>query len=485
MQPSPEDHNRLLESSVIPSYDSICISPVDDLDEVFGGADGRKILEKQLLRKLDRRVAFLLLVSIMNSLDRHNVAAARLRGLENDLHMSGTQFNTLISTFYVGYVLTQVPSNIFLSSMQRPSLYLSVCVFLLGVCSLATGISQTFVGALTSRFFLGLCEAAWNPGATFLLSKWFKRSELAWRIAIMMCARTVSYAFGALIASVVMEMADGVFGFAGWRWLFLLEGSVTIIIAVFAIFAIPDYPSSSASWLTPEEHLLSLRRVEEDGGDSLQQDQQVSDLIEVLLDRRVWLLSIALLCLYAACSFSNFFPTLTATMGYSPTVSLLLCAPPWIFSTMTNFAVSWHSDMSRERFWHICIPLMIGITGFVLAMNTMNTVVRYLSLFLMTQINMEVLIAWVSNSFPHSSGKRAVGIAIVNSVAMMGNIGASYFWPSSWGPSYSRSYLLCILAAVVALVLLRRYRSSLEEANKAAEEEERLKGLPVGFRYLL
>ncbi|KAF9233892.1 major facilitator superfamily domain-containing protein [Melanogaster broomeanus] len=196
-----------------------------------------------------------------------------------------------------------------------------------------------------------------------------------------MSGSTLSYAFGPLIASVVMEMADKLFGFAGWRWLFLLEGSVTIIIAVFAIFIIPDYPSSPSSWLTPEEHLLALRRMEEDGADSLEQDKQISGLIEALTDWRVWWLSIALLCLYATSSFSNFFPTLTATMGYSPTVSLLLCTPPWIFSTVTTFAISWHSDVSGERFWHISIPLMIGITGFVLAMNTMNTTVRYLSLY--------------------------------------------------------------------------------------------------------
>jgi hypothetical protein len=239
--------------------------------------------------------------------------------------------------------------------------------------------------------------------------------------------------------------------------LFLLEGSITIIIAAFAIFTIPDYPSSPASWLTPEEHLLAIRRMEEDGGNSLPMDASTG-LVEALSDWRVWWLSIALMCLFAACSFSNFLPTVVATMGYSPTISLLLCAPPWIFGTMATLAVSRyvrrvcivyqaevysktrHSDLSGERFWHIFIPLMVVMTGFVLAMSTMNTAVRYLSLyeshnlrgnpwltafsFLMTPINIGVLIAWVSNSFPHPSSKRAVGIAIVNSVAMTGNIGA-------------------------------------------------------------
>ncbi|KAF9247260.1 hypothetical protein BU15DRAFT_58123 [Melanogaster broomeanus] len=271
-------------------------------------------------------------------------------------------------------------------------------------------------------------------------------------------------AFGALIASVVMEMADKVFGFAGWRsvtsyGLFLLEGSVTIIIAVFAIFVIPDYPSSPASWLTPEEHLLALRRMEEDGvdADSLEQDKQMSGLIEALSD------SARVVAEHRSVG-SRCRLFLRQLLSYTR-------CNDGLQSDLTTLAISWHSDVSGERFWHISIPLIIGITGFVLAMSTMNTV-----------INVGVLISWVSNSFPHSSSKRAVSIAIVNSVSMIGNIGAAYFWPSSWGPSYFKSYLLCILAAVVTLVILWRYRSSLEEANKAAEEEERLKGLPVGFR---
>jgi MFS family permease len=131
--------------------------------------------------------------------------------------MNGSRFNTLVSILYIGYVLMQIPSNMLLSSMRRPSLYLSACVFFWGVCSITTGISQTFAGALISRFCLGLCEAAWHPGTMFLLSQWYKRSELAWRIAIVASGSTISYAFGALIASAVMKMADKVCGFAGWR----------------------------------------------------------------------------------------------------------------------------------------------------------------------------------------------------------------------------------------------------------------------------
>jgi hypothetical protein len=81
----------------------------------------------------------------------------------------------------------------------------------------------------------------------------------------------------------------------------------------------------------------------------------------------------------------RFFPTLTATLGYSRTVTLLLCAPPWIFATIVAWANTWHSDRTRERTMHICVPLMLGIVGFIIAMSTLNTAARYIALFLMAQ----------------------------------------------------------------------------------------------------
>ncbi|KAH7887800.1 MFS general substrate transporter [Phlebopus sp. FC_14] len=481
-----------LASTVIPSYGATEPPGRDGGSDVaFLDAGDRPEIEKQLLRKLDRRVAFLVLVSIMNYLDRYNAAAARLRGLEEDLDMKGRQFNSLTSILYVGYVLMQTPSNMILSQIPKPSLYLALSVFGSGAFSISTGQYIRFSGALASRFCLGFCEAAFYPGSMFLLSKWYKPNELGWRVAIITSGSTISYAFGALIASAVMEMMDGVFGFAGWRWLFLLEGVVTVIVAVLGVFIIPDFPSAPASWLTAQEHALARKRMEEEVLDTeandTTADKRLAGIVQALRDWRVWWLSIALGSVYASQSFSNFFPTLSATMGYTPTISLLLCAPPWLLGTAVSFVVTWHSDSSGERFWHIVFPLLIGIIGFVLAMSTMSTSVRYLSLFFMTQatVSIELFMVWVSNSFSQSPDKRAVALAFINAVAMCANIGASYFWPTAWGPSYFKSYLLCVLASVVAIAMFWHYRSHLRGLNEAAEEVERVENLPKGFRYLL
>ncbi|KIM52151.1 hypothetical protein SCLCIDRAFT_1224056 [Scleroderma citrinum Foug A] len=363
-------------------------------------------------------------------MDRSNVAAARLKGLEEDLHMTGQQFNTLISVTYVGYVLMQVPSNLFLDQLRRPSAYLSFFIFVWGLLSIGTGVATSYHGALISRFLLGLSEAVFYPGVVFMLSRWYKRDELGLRMAYFSCGSTVSNIFGSLAASGVLAIMDGKFGYSAWRWLFFIEGGLTCIIALVSFYVIPDFPTTPVSWLTSEERMLAQRRITEDtcGTDhDLFKSIQRSGLAEAFTDWTVWWLAISMAILNASLSFGVYFPTLAATMGYGPTITLLLCAHPWILGLATSFVVMRHSDASGDRFWHVTGPLLMGIVGFVTAILTMNTAVRYLSLFFMAQSTVAyvVLLAWVSNSIHESSSKRAVAIAFATAAAGFGNIGAS------------------------------------------------------------
>ena len=304
---------------------------------------------------------------------------------------------------------------------------------------------------------------------------------------------------------------------------------------------IPDYPSTPASWLTADEQMVAQKRMVEDvcgiENDSLNNARR-SGLAEVLADWTVWWLAIAAISLKIMMSYENFFPTLAATLGYSPTISLFLCAPPWVLGVTTSFFIVRsvvssilfpaslirtffrHSDRTRERFWHITCPILIGIIGFTVATLTMNTAVRYSSLyaifpvvyanvthalgrFFMAQssVSYTIALAWVSNSIPDSSSKRAVALAFVNAFSGLGDIGGScvirtyrrkliyllkyrYLWVVSWGPSYSKSYRVCIFAAVISATMVWVYRIYLIRLNRRAEMEERALGLPAGFRYI-
>jgi hypothetical protein len=270
-----------------------------------------------------------------------------------------------------------------------------------------------------------------------------------------------------------------------------VEGILTITVAVCAIWILPDFPSTPSVWLSPDEQILAKQRMEEDATagneDQSKPAESFSGLFEAVMDWRVWWLGVALAFMMASLSFGSFFPTLSATMGYNATISLLLCAPPWILGTATSFFVARHSDVTGDRFWHITGPLLLGVFGFMIAISTMNTAVRYLSLFFMTQspVAYVIFLTWILNTFSQSRSKRAAAIALINSMATFGNVGASYFWPSIWGPSYVNSYLICTLTSTVSIAMCWVFRKHLSRCNEVAEAEEHALGLPKGFRYLL
>ncbi|KAF9482432.1 MFS general substrate transporter [Pholiota conissans] len=456
----------------------------EDPDAEFGGTEARKVLEKKLLLKIDLRMSILIFIYILNYIDRNNAGAARLRGFQTDLKLHGTEFATLLSILYVGYIIMQVPSNMFLNYIGKPSIYLPCCMIVWGTISCLTGITQNFIGALLTRFFLGFVEAAFFPGALFLLSKWYKRNELGLRTAILYCGNIISNAFGALMASGILSGMQGKLGHAAWRWLFFIEGALTIAVAVAAIFILPDFPMTT-TWLTPQERALAVRRMEEDVGvgDEGQTEHGAGQgLWMAVTDPWVWWFALMLTSQVVALSFNAYFPTLSATLGFNGTVTLLLCAPPFVFAAIVTFVLSRHSDRTGERFYHIVGSLGTGILGFVIAISTMNTAGRYIALFLMAQSygGFVVMYAWMSNSFPRPPSKRAVALALMNAFSQLGNVAGSYVWPSGWGPTYRNAYGICIATSGTAIVMCWVFRRHLQELNKRLGEEGQ-----TGFRYML
>ncbi|KNZ79848.1 hypothetical protein J132_08506, partial [Termitomyces sp. J132] len=449
----------------------------------------RAQLERSLLRKLDRRMSILILIYILNYIDRNSVAAARLRGFEEDLHLEGNQFASILSILYVGYIFMQIPSNMLLIYVGKPSKYLPSCMIIWGFISMLTGVTTNFFGALCTRFFLGFVEAAFFPGALFLISKWYTSKELSRRTALLFCGNLISNAFGSLIASGILDTMDGVLGFTAWRWLFFVEGFLTILVAIIAMFVLPDFPENSYTWLTPAERALAIRRMAEvadplllPSGGSVAIDGSENHLKEIgqglrlaLADWKVWWLALSTGVTVISFSFNIFFPTLSATLGYGITATLLLCAPPWIFSAIVSIAVSSHSDRTGERFWHIAIPLLIAGLGFMISILTMNTMFRYLSMFLMAQgyAGHVCFLAWASGTFSRPSSKRAVALALINCGSTLGNIFGSYAWPSSWGPSYSHSYAICIVCIAISVGMCFAFRRHLVFLNQRNENGQK------------
>ncbi|EIW75723.1 sugar transporter [Coniophora puteana RWD-64-598 SS2] len=465
------------------SVDASLSAGAEDPDAEFGGKEARKKLERRLLLKLDARMFILVIIYILNYIDRNNASAARLRGLQTDLHLNDTQFASLLSILYVGYIIMQVPSNMFVNKTGRPALVLPIFMMIWGMISILTGISKDFVGALLTRFFLGFVEAAFFPGSLFLISKWYKRNEVGLRVAILYCGNITSNAFGSLIAAGILDNMEGTLGKAAWRWLFYIEGSLTIFFAICALFILPDFPHNTRG-LSDAERRLAIKRMQEDAATSAPEPKgETYGLKLAFSDWKMWWFAFAMLAQTMALSFNMFFPTLSATMGYNSTISLLLCAPPFVFTAI--FALS---DKFESRFNFMAASEIVGIIGFIIAMSTMNLGARYFSLFLMAQAYAGLILfySWMSNSFYWPSSRRAVSIAFINAFSQLGNIAGSYIWPSTWGPTYRYSYGICIACSGLSIVMCYFFKLHLKSLNERFDREEAEKGQTTrGFRYLL
>ncbi|KAL0261422.1 hypothetical protein SLS55_002852 [Diplodia seriata] len=409
--------------------------------EDYSGAVAKTDPEEiALVKKLDWRIMpTLWSMYFLNYLDRNAIAQARLDDLEDDLNLHGSQYNTAISILFVGYLIMQIPSNMFMSSKKvRPSLYMGICMGAWAVVSACTALVHDYKGLVLVRFFLGVAEAPFYPGALFMLSLFYTRKEIATRISILYSGNILATAFSGLIAAAVFGTVDGAHGLAGWRWLFIIEGILTFSISILSLFTLADHPLSTR-WLTPSQRALAHARIQRDtvGGESDRGAR--AGLMQALRDPRLYLFCLMQNMHLSACGFNNFFPTVVETLGFNSTITLVLTCPPYLVSGAFGILIGWSSGRYNERTWHITTCMGLAAVGFVIACVTLNTAARYVACFLFAggayAVN-SVILGWVSATLGQTSEKKGVSLSVVNVVANASYIYTAYLYPESDGPRY-------------------------------------------------
>jgi MFS family permease len=273
-------------------------------------------------------------------------------------------------------------------------------------------------------------------GAIYLLSIFYTRKEVATRIAILYTGNILATAFAGLLAIVLFKM-DGIAGLEGWRWLFIIQGIVTFVVAIIGTYFLPDDPSVTR-WLTPEERILATERIRADTVDEQGKISTFEGLRQALSDYRVWIFVFMQHMHLASNGFKNFFPSVVQTLGFNRTITLALTCPPYLIAGAVSVYWSWSSGRFNERTWHITSAKALAILGFIMGFAINNTAARYVSMVIFaigTYAVNSIILGWVGATCGQTKEKRAVAISVIVSTS-----NASFIWTPVSSSSFISSY---------------------------------------------
>ncbi|KAE8354145.1 major facilitator superfamily domain-containing protein [Aspergillus coremiiformis] len=218
--------------------------------------------EAKLLRKLDFFIlSFCCLTYFFNYLDRSNLSNAYVSGMKEELNFQGNQLNVINTVFTVGYILGQIPSNLALTYVA-PRIFFPVMIVLWGGLTMITAAVHNPQSIMAIRFFLGLAESSTFVGTHYILGAWYTEKELGKRSGIFTASGLAGTMFGGFIQSGIHSSLDGTRGLSGWRWLFIIDGLITLPIALYGLFLFPDTPTTTrAPYLSPSERALAIARM--------------------------------------------------------------------------------------------------------------------------------------------------------------------------------------------------------------------------------
>ncbi|KAI1823062.1 MFS general substrate transporter [Xylaria intraflava] len=429
--------------------------------------------ERKLLARIDWHILpFVSILYLLAFLDRVNVANAKSFGLQADLGLVSNEYNTALTIFFVPYVFFEVPSNILLKRLS-PRIWLSGCMLGFGIVSVLQGLTQNYSGLLATRFFLGLFETGMFPGCFYLISMWYKKAEAQKRYSLFFSSTSLAGAFGGLLASAIGKL-NGVRGYLGWRWIFILEGTLTAVVAIIFFFTFPGFPEES-KWLTEEEgNYIKARLRADQGNNAAERKITFSDVIAVMKNHRVWLGGFMYLGLIVpAYSYAFFSPTIIATYKFSPIQTQLHSVPPWAASFVFSLIVATLSDWTRHRALFAIVPLTIAIAAFavLLSIHT-NTVVEYAALHLVTIGTygvMPVVVCWFQMNLG-GHHRRAIGTAWQIGFGNLGGIIATYLFLDSEAPNFTQGYAVCLAFVIITVISSILYFISIYVENKRRDK---------------
>ncbi|MBR0755969.1 MFS transporter [Bradyrhizobium jicamae] len=374
-------------------------------------------LETRVLRRITWRIVpFIMLLYFVAFIDRVNIGFASLT-MNKDLGLSPTVYGFGAGIFFWGYFLFEVPSNIILHKIGA-RIWIARVMITWGIVSAAMAFVQGPNSFYVLRFLLGAAEAGFFPGIILYLSYWFPARQRAAVTALFMAAAPLSTVLGSPVSGALLEM-DGMLGFKGWQWLFVLEAIPAVLLGFVVLGFLTDRPEK-AKWLADDERNWLVTTMNAENASKAATASH--SIWRGLADPRVLALSLVYFGTSAGLyTLGVWAPQIIKQFGLSALqVGFLNAVPPTV-AVIAMVLWARHSDRTGERTWHVVLMCLLAATGLWLAGLSSSILAVIAAL---TLVNIGISSSkpplWSMPTMFLSGSAAAAGIATINSIGNLG-----------------------------------------------------------------
>jgi len=403
----------------------------------------------------------------------------------------GMRYSIITLVFFTTYIVFQFPSTIIIRYLG-PRNHLAGITLLWGICMIGMGFTDTWETLAGLRVVLGILEAGFFPGCVYLLSTWYVRYDMHKRYSVFYFIGSCASAFAGILAYGLMQM-QGLAGYRGWRWIFIMEGVLTCLIAVvgwFLIVGFPDDAHKNWRFLNERETRYIMAKVNADRGDAKTEAWDPKKFFGAGLDLKIWGFAM-IFCMSTTVTYAlaYFLPIILRNgMGFSVGAAQCLVAPPYIAAGFLMYITGWFGDKYHTRGPIILFNATLAIIGLPLIGFVHNVGVRYFGVFLVcmgANSNIPACMTYQANNI-RGHWKPAFCSATLVGMGGIGGIIGSLVFRSQDAPQYHPGLYACIASQVVILFIVLLLTIKFKTENKKADRGEiHIEGGEADFRYTI
>ncbi|KIK66416.1 hypothetical protein GYMLUDRAFT_70059 [Collybiopsis luxurians FD-317 M1] len=454
--------------------------------------------EAKVIRTLDTRLfPWVLLTTFVLNMDRTNLSNAITDNLPADLGFNTNTVNLGTAIYSVLFSLACLNGAI-VCKIVHPARWIPFSMFCWGLVTMSHALIKDRGGYLTVRCMIAITEGGVIPATLIYLGSFYRGTELATRLAWFWGVQTIASAVSGLMASGLLQLR-GVSGLEGWKWLFLVDGIITVIVSVLTWFYLPRNATRTKGgirgwkpWFNEKEVRIAVTRIVRDDPSKRVYEQRVHwcDIKDAATDLGLWgHLFITAFSLTPTNPLQIYLPSVIKSFNFSVFAANALTAPPYILQCCTTVVLIWHSDKVRERGFHGAFGVAWQLVGWILLRflpsNASRGVKYFAALVVACWPYIHPLnIAWMSEN-TGSIGKRTLASGSVIFAGNIYGVWASQIYQAKDAPDYRTGNTINIVFAGVTVCLwfiqklYYKYRNqrNAEQYSKMSEDDRRKEDL--------